>query len=953
MGRTVKTTATTRAVITNRVPATLTTVYTNQTGRGAYLSSVNINATGDSANFVTSTGGSDWTHFGSLNPFNQQSGSTSHGFGVPYPVQLSDNRVLIFFLPHCMHRGGDSDYMNGNTIHTQILEYQTNKYVAGPITNISIPDTAYSDLTYSLWSQPNSMSGSWGPSNFKAIALTPTKVVFGYRIRNNFRLCRINITGNAVTHTVENLNLTGASFFNTTNNSAWDLEAVPGNTNKCVIAGWAPSNWSLQAFNIPDSGTLSNATSLVSTGIPNSGYRVSISRMVKTATANVTPFIIAASTSATAASAIIFNYNSSTDTWSAGSTAASMPAASSEWAGLDCACMSTGTNVNAVIAMVATGTPNTMTFARQTSSSTVSNTTTSLTLQHGSTRSIVEEVQWGDERAVFFGDSSTLVCYDSAGTATNLLPNTETTRGDRNQQLWFPFNSRPLYNLHDQQDVYTERNHQWIARTNITSATSTGISDVRGNYLPYGHDYGTGYSWHELANCWIVGQNGRVYALDTTGVIQSEVSLYELDSGMGWDWRMNQLVTGPSGRIYCQADYRIGVWPGAAYNVYNTWNNYSDTNRMFVIESITSPQGLNQCYLVAAPQNMSMHHCCDAKIVIEANSSRTERAIFLNINNTGNPIPYFTEWTGTTWSNLGDSGVPRTGTNSWHRGVRANYRLIQDTPCSTAFTRGLWRIVGSQGWDSDARYKRGGISNAYAYTSPGSFSTAQNAYDSTNSTLGYGVTSASYTAGTRPGSGTTGITPMVQVCAQYDETRATIRVWQSINGRMQNVRGWQPQPSATSFPIDNTKRWPKCTATKFGYSVVFQNTQTVAGTAVAYVFDNINFSTQKFTLTSSSGVGWIQSYPTSKVTWQHFGQGVDTTYAVGGVPDVIRFYIALFDGTSTTFYLNNGQTIEMPNTASGLYRSEDVYVIPPGYSLQVQSDTPQAITSLLSINENT
>ena len=278
---------------------------------------------------------------------------------------------------------------------------------------------------------------------------------------------------------------------------------------------------------------------------------------------------------------------------------------------------------------------------------------------------------------------------------------------------------------------------------------------------------------------------------------------------------------------------------------------------------------------------------------------------------------------------------------------------MQDTPCSTAYTRGLWRIYGSQGWDSDARYKRGGFSNAYAYTSPGSFSTAQNAYDNTNSTMGWGITSAAYTGGTRPGSGTTGTTPMVMVCAHYDETRGTIRVWQSINGRMQQIRGWQPQPAALSFPIDNTKRWAKCTATKFGYSVVYQNTQAVAGTAVAYVFDNITYTTPKFTLTSTSGYGWIQSYPTSKVTWQHYGEGVDTTYAVGGVPDVIKFYIALFDGTSTTFYLNNGQVIEMPTAASGLYRSEDVYVIPPGYSLQVQCDTPQAITSLLSINENT
>jgi len=955
MGRTVKTTATTKAVITNRVPATLTTVYTNNTGRGAYLSSVNINGTGDSTNFTTSTGGNDWTIFGSnVNPLIQQGGASGCGFGIPYAVQLSDNRVLTFFLPHYQHRGGNGpDFMNGNVIHAQILEYQTNKYVAGPIVNLQLPDAPFTDASFSLWSIPNSMAGSFGQSCFRAVALSSTKIVFGYRIRNNFRLCRVTITGNAVNHTIESLNLTGATFFNTTNNMAWDLDAVPGNTNKVVVGGWATSNWSIQAYNIPDSGTLSSASALISTGIPNSSYRFSIRRMVKTATANVTPYLIAASTSATAGSAIIFNYNSATDVWAAGSTAAALPTASSEWSGIQCASMSTGTNVNAVVAMMSTGNPGVMTFIRQTSSTTVNNTSTTVTLQHSSnSRSIAEEYNWGDERAVFMGDGGTLVVYDSAGTSTNLLPSTETTATDRYQQMWYPFNSRPLYNLYDPSSSYTERNHQWIARVSASTATSVGLSEVRGNYFPYGHDYGVGYAWNEKASCWIVGQNGRIYALDTTGVITSEVSLFELDgTNMDWQWHMNQLVCGPSGRIYCQADYRICVWGGGSYNCWNTWNNFSDTNRMFVIEAISSPTDLNRSFLVASAANQGMHLGVHAHVVIEANSSRTERAVFFSMNSTGGPQGYITEWTGTSWSNIGSMGISNSGTSDWHRGFRPNFKLIQDSPCSTANPRGLWRIVGSFAINSGDNYRRGGISNVSPYTSPGSFNTASNQFDSTNSSMGWGITCSSYTSGNR--AGTVGPTPQIQVCAMYDETRGTIRVWASINQRLQFVRGWQPSPAATTFPIDSNKRFPKCTATKFGYSVIFENTNTSAGTGIAYVFDNIRFDQPKFTLTSASGSGWIQSYQTGKVSWQHFGTGVDTTYTVGGIPDIIKFYIGLFDGSSTTFYLNNGQEIEMTSSSAGLYRSEDVYVIPAGYSLQVQSDTPNAITSLLSINENT
>jgi hypothetical protein len=955
MGRTVKTTATTRAVITNQVPATLTTVYTNNTGRGAELRSVNINGTGDVTNFVSTPGGTDWTIFGSnVNPLNQQASDTGTGFGIPYSVQLSDNRVLIFFLPHYQHRGGDGqDFMGGNMIHAQILEYQSNKYVAGPIVNIQLPDAAYNDTSFSLYTRPNNFSGSFGQTNFKAVALTPTKVVFGYRIRNNFRIVRVTISGNACLHTTENLNLTGPTFFNTTNNQAWDMDVVPGNTNKLVLGGWATSNWSLQAYNIPDSGTLSAATSLVSTGIPNSNYRFGLSRMVKTETANVTPYIIAASTSATAGSSIIFNFNSATDTFAAGSTAGSLPTASSEWSGIECGTMSTGTNVNAVIATMSTGNPGVMTFVRQTSSTVVNTSATTLTLQHStSSRSISEEYQWGDERVVFMGEGQTLVVYDSAGTATNLMPNTETTNTTRTQQMWFPFNSRPLYNLYDPSSIVLERVSQWMARTSITSATSVGLSEMSGNYFPFGHDYGVGYAWNEPAGCWIAVQNGRIYALDSDGVIQSEISINNFDGAMDWRWHLNQVACGPSGRIYCQADFQIAVFPGGGYNCWDTWNNFSDQNRMFTIEAITSPKGLNSCFLVAAAQNTSTSHLgISMSVVVEANAAKTERAIFMGMLTPSNPIPYFVQWTGTTWANIGEIGYPRTGTTSWHRGFRPNFKLIQDTPTSTAFPLGLWRIVGSQGMDSSSRYRRGGITTANnPFTSPGSFNTASFPFDNTDTTQGWGVSYSQYNSGIR--AGTTGPTPQIQVAAMYDETRGTMRVWSSLNGRLSFIRGWQVNPAATTFPIDNSRRWAKCTATKFGYSVSYQNTNMTPNTAVTYVFDTLETNTPKFTLTSSSGRGWVNSRQLNKTSWQIFGEGVDVVYNVGGIPDQVRFFIALDDGSGNTFMLNNGQLLDVVNSASGLFRSEDVYVIPAGWNLRVRADTPLAISSLLSIEEN-
>jgi hypothetical protein len=253
--------------------------------------------------------------------------------------------------------------------------------------------------------------------------------------------------------------------------------------------------------------------------------------------------------------------------------------------------------------------------------------------------------------------------------------------------------------------------------------------------------------------------------------------------------------------------------------------------------------------------------------------------------------------------------------------------------------------------DSDSRYRRAGITTPNnPFTSPSSFNTNSIQIDNTDSTQGWGISFSQYNSGTR--AGTTGPTPQVQVAAMYDETRGTMRVWASLNQRLAFVRGWQTTPTATTFPIDNTKRWAKCTATKYGYSVSYQNTTMVPGTAVSYVFDLLETNIPKFTTTTSSGRGWVNARQLSKTSWQIFGEGVDVIYSVGGIPDQVRFFLALDDGAGSTFMLNNGQLLDVVNSSTALFRSEDVYVIPAGWSLRVRTDTAQTITSLLSIEEN-
>jgi hypothetical protein len=952
MGRTVRTTATTRAVITDRLPSTLTTVYTNNTGRGAELAAVNINGVGDVTNFTTSTGGTQWTHFGSsINPLIQAASASGTGFGHPYSVQLNDNRVLIFFLPHWQHRGGDGqDYFDGDKVHCQILEYQTNKYVAGPITTVLLPTAPFVDTSFSLWSRPNGMSSSHGGNCWKAVALTENKVVVAYRVRNMFRLVRFTITGNTVDHATANLDLTSASFFNNTANGAFAIDTVPGNTNKVVVGGDATSNYSIQAYNIPDTGVLTSATTLTNTGIPRTLFHFGMSRMVQTATANVTPYIIAGATSATASTAVIFNFNSATDTFTVSGLTVSLPAVSSEFSGLECACLSNGTNVNAVIALTGTGAGQTITFCRQTSGAGATNTSTTLTLQHTTTKSINEHYQWGNERAVFIGDAGLLVVYDSAGTATNLLPPTETINTERYQQQWIPFNIRPLYNLSDNAQVFTERNHQWMARTALGTATSTavttgtsvGVTTVLGNYFPFGHDYGIGYAWNEQANCWIIGQNGRIYAVDVSGVVQSEITIFNLSPTLNWEYAVRQVGCTPSGRILFVCEYRNGVWGGGSQNVWNTWNNFSATMFANTTEPLLTATGLTRISLENGPSNISMRQSMNLVTFIEANASRTERAVLFSMDSSSSPQGNFHQWTaGVGWANLGNTSISSTtGSNSWFRGFRPNFRLIQDTPASTSFPRGLWRIIGSFAMNSSANYRQGGFSNSADINSPGSFATNSNQFDNTQTnTYGYAVGYSGYNSGSRAS---------VQVVTMYDQTRGVNRIWSSINGRMSLTRGYFP----TALNVDTARRYVQPIATKFGYSTSYQNTDIVAGTGIALIWDTVNPEIPRFTLTTTSGNGQIQVFATGKISWQHFGGGVDTTYTVGGIPDDVKFFIVLDNNAGGTFALNNGQSLSILTLESGLFRSEDIYAIPAGSSIRVRADTPRSISTLLTIREN-
>jgi hypothetical protein len=929
--------STTRSIITRNLPNTLTSVYTNTSGGTAVLKSINIDGAADPTSLTTAAGSSEWSFFGSpINPLIQTSATSSANFGIPYPVQLSADRVLLLYLPHFMHQGGANDFMTGNILHSQIVEYTGSTYRAGPIVNVTLPTTVYAGATNSLWSLPASMTGGYGQSNFRAVALSATKVVCAYRLGSAFRMIRLTISGNSVDlSTVANVDLTGASYFNNSTAGAFDLAIVPGATTKVLVAGYTASNWSVQAINIPDSGALSNAGALFSTGITASlAGGCTIAPMAKTAVSNSNAYIFGGATAATNISSLIVTYNSSTDALSVSGTTQTY-ARNTQVTGVQAVCLSTDATANAVLAMTDTGAPSVINFRRQTSLTQASSAAeTTLTLQHATAKSIVAGFKWGDERAVFTGELGVCVVFDSAGTATNLTPATETTNTTRILQQFIPFNSRPLYTLYDPATLRVDRVSQWYSRTSIASATSSGTHTVTGNYFPWGHDYGGHYSWNEQTGTWIVGLYGRLYSINTSGVVADEIPLYQLSTTFNYLYTIKQVQVLPSGKILFAVEYAMGIVPG--YNTNTQWTSATGSVNIYAAATnpITTFNPLSRAALSAPILTCTsgMFTLCMTQF---QDASGDERAILLYSNTTPNVVS--AQFYGSTWY-LGstNSNVTVSLAGAWSYGHRPNLKIIQDTPAQLpGFPTGLWRLLGAPGLNSQSNM---------GYISITSAPLAATSVDSLNmSTTLSTMTAHGYSMPWRVGpNGKT------MVAAMYDAATAftTIRVFASVDGKLQSPLGFYP---TSGNGVNTNLKYPTMAAAKFGYAVGYNNTDSTSNLAtIGYAFTANNPNTPAATVTVASGNGTVVINQVDKVRFSIFGASADAVYTQSGPNDTVKFFASIYDGTND-FFINPGQSVL--STENAAYRSNDTYMVPNNYSLKLRCDTQNSLHSLVTIIE--
>ena len=934
---------TTKSIFVDSLSTTLTTEYTNSSNGNAIIKSINVNgqlANGANTLHTIGNNAQAWTWFGSSSiPYNTLGASTSEGFGVPYTIQLSTNRVLLIWQPHFMHVGGTLDYFGGTILHTQIVEYQTDKYVCGPIVNISLPAAYFNSNSYSLYNGPSSMSGSYIGTLIKGVALTATKVVFGLRLSSNFHLFKMTISGNQVdSSSVQNLSITGASYFNTTTAGDFDISVVPSNTSQVVVGGYAPTNWSLQSYNVPDSGAITNLSVLFNTAITVSTYHFAMTPIQKTAAANTQTYVVAAATAATTGSIQNITYNSNTQTFTLAGSAAAITA-SSAWAGLKGATLSTGTGDNAVILSTSTGVTANVQFYRQTNNAAASAAFSNVVMQSSVARSIYESFNWGDERAVFTLDCG-LVTFDSLGVGNTIHTSAETQTTDRYIQQWFPFNDRPLYNRWATTTPIANWVPQWISRTSTSNTTNLGVANTTFNYLPWGHDYGNHYQWSDKADCWIVGQFGKLYAIGANGSVISEVSQYNFAQTSGGTPTLNYLYTirhvavNDSGIIHTMHEYGNGVNP--SYNMNDSWSSLVNTLYAVSLQPVTSANRLANAAVLTVPTDMGGFLGCS--LTAFTDYENRERAYFLYNSVIATPDTYIGTWAaanssvGAAWTGSQyNTSLASTSTGAWNVGFNPNFRLVQDSPVANTNFEGTWRIYGAHGTSSLANYSYYGFSERYSRAGFASFNTASYPI-TTTTTVGYNTP---YKRSSR-----------TNVWSSYDPTANTTtpRVWSSVGGQINDIYGWFNRElySNTHYQFVNIA------TTKFGYGVAFQQTEPSVNSAPRiFSFKNRDFNPTVTLSSNTSQYGATILIPTSRTSWSILAANVNVEYAVAGDTDTSRISVAIANSSGNTFYITNEQEVN----SNSLYRASDTYVIAPGMTLKMKSNAPKTLTGLITVIE--
>jgi hypothetical protein len=871
-------------------------------------------------------------------------------------VQLADDRVLLLWLPHYTHTQGKTDGFNGSVIHAQICEYQSGnpgKYVCGPIVNVALQASHFSDFVYSMWSKPNSSSAF--QSSVKAIALSATTVALVIRVNNTtpfLYVLRIPQNTNYVdTSAVGYLQLSDSTILNGTTSYAFDIAPYPSDATKMVMQAIDGTNNYLLLFNVPSTGNPSLVhRTTITNNIATSVYGGTICNISKTTAAGVDPvFSVTGATSATAIDSQLYKCGSTAFS-GVGNKLTINTGFTTAIRSIKAKCVSSDNTPNAIIAI--TDASNNVFYGRMSSSDGAAFTLASTTLNVGiASRGIYDAWNWGNNRVVFVGEYQTLLCVDNvgtSGTATSLITSVESTDTSRSQIQWYPFNSRPIYTYYN---VAVGAICQYYSRTgHTTTNVSTGSKETLYNYFPWGHDYGLSSVWNEAANCLVVFKGGKIYHLDNTGTILDECDFNRLVPDLvssNWYKNINQIVCSPNGRYTIFHSPYFGYSPTTGTGKAQIWSIFNGSinqpSYFISTNNILNSTDLSiKAMSIVPDMTTSTYNGIIGHAILDP--SNQDRVLILtpSFGSTGNgSFPRILVYDTTNNTLLVDTtftwpGQNNTGNNTYAYGYRFNGRIVPDVVNNV----NKFRIIGSHIDPSQQLQTKYYITSvAYDINSLANLNLDTQLDTSTPAITGYNYGVASHQS-------------TKQFAAFIPQISSTIIGAQTDKGLLYTSLYGDLFQHNYGLIIDTTyKKFATIKCSKYGILLALQSTRTgTQSYPTFYAFNTVNPSIARRTFTAATGSGWV-SCKASKIDLSAYVSGSTYTYSVNGPDDTVKFSVALGDqANSTFFYITNpaGQSI---NTSIP-YRSKDTYLIPAGYSLRIKSDTAGAISSMVTIVED-
>ena len=892
-----------KAIITKNIGTTLTAAYTNTSGADAALKAFNVNLpASDDAAVTANTSGSDWGFIGArLSAIS----SWEKGHGRPAMVKLSDDRILLLYTDWFNSSIGNTSTAYGGTanrLYCQIIEYQTNKYVAGPISTIILPFNLFDYKTGPTLGAINGNAGYHGQV-IEGVAMTPTKVALVVSTNgigtNNPYLINLNIVGNTVSTTIYSKAINGEVG---DANSPKQIEIVPTNTNKVIISSLSGASYQVRAYNVTGSATPTSASAAVvniDTGFSATYQTAGLSLHRR----SDNTYIFAGFTSANTAKGGIFTFDDTLNTFTLVNSATfAGGAVSAANGGMVCVCCSNGTDYNSYILTNTSGTG--LRLAQ--TSATVFNTAYTNFTTPALSAPFLTGFNVTNQTAIVLGAGNAISVTDS----TNLLTSVQSDMA--NVPIVFPFTSRPVYSF-----CQTTTNNQYVAlsRVGITATSITaGTATTTGNYVPWGIPNGKTIMWSDTAGCYFAVRNNRVYALDATGVVLSEVAL-----SSSYEHSGKCISISSTGNIWVGGD------------PYGCTTNYPLSNSSWTGSVTIAVQNSG---IVSTPTALA------------------------NVTWTGT-VP-----SGATYGGTVALDIVNYGTNSFAF-VYGGLQGSNSYPTVVAFGTDVTTPVNigiTQGGAVGTYY--GYASIAIVKTSPTTFRyVGQNNLLTTGTTgfLSYTTSSIAFTglngAGTNTvlysqvGSSSTNI--ILQPAVSRTQS-GFCSYGVGVNATNTNYTWVTNNSNALVTPAEGiatvaTSLNNIITMSGGGNSIfAFTNSSPTTGASVTPIVQVYTLSTTLpyLTYTGTAGNGYVNVTKPSQYTVGTYGNGLNYLYtSLAG--STVKFTLTINDGTND-FYVTPAVGASL--TASN-NRSTDVYYVPNGYSVKTKASLANVADSMLEVLE--